>query len=241
MKRKFAVFDIDGTISRSALFFQVVDELINRGSLPIDFRVKLDEKYDDYKKRSHKSAFKDYSQLSVDILLENLHKISVNDYREAVDKVIPINADYIYVYTRNLINSLKKSGYFMIALSGSEMYSVHKFTEKLGFDLAVGEKYIEKSGFFTGEIDKVVGRKDVFIKKFVDEHNLTLKDSWAVGDSSGDIGMLRQVDNPIAFNPEDTLFEEAKKNKWKIVVERKNVIFELEPKNGTFVLAEARK
>jgi HAD superfamily hydrolase (TIGR01490 family) len=237
MKRKLAAFDIDGTISRSALFFQIVDELINSGVLSISYRAKLDEKYDDYQKRSHKDAFKDYSQLSVDILLDNLNKISVTDYRLAVDKVVPKNSDYVYVYTRNLIESLKKQGFFMIALSGSEMYAVQKFTEKFGFDLAIGEYYHEENNYFTGKIDQVVGKKDIFLKKFVKEHGLTMKDSWAIGDSAGDIAMLEIVDNPIAFNPEDTLYEKAKKENWKIVVERKNVVYELGPSNGQYILA----
>lgn len=237
MKRKFAVFDIDGTISRNALFMQIVDELIARGHLPADYRSQLDSKFEEYKMRKHKDAYKDYTQLSVDILLKNLTKISVEEYRKAVDAVVPKNSDYVYVFTTNLIKRLKNEGYFLIALSGSEMYSVQKFTEKLGFDLAVGEYYHEKNGFFTGKIDQVIHKKDIFLKKFIKEHNLTLEGSYAVGDSSGDLGMLRVVENPIAFNPEDTLYEEAKKQGWKIVVERKNVIYELEPKNGTYVLA----
>lgn len=236
-KRKFAVFDIDGTISRNALFFQVVDGLISKGVLSEVYEKEIKDRFELYKKRASKEAFKTYAQYSVDVLLENLDKISVEEYRKVVDEIIPLNAEYNYVYTTKLISKLKADGYFLIALSGSEMYSVQKFTEKLDFDLAVGEKYLEKDGFFTGEIEKVVGRKDKFIKQFVDEHGLSLKNSWAIGDSSGDIGMLKEVDNPIAFNPEDTLYEEAKKNNWKIVIERKNVIYELEPKNGSFILA----
>jgi HAD superfamily hydrolase (TIGR01490 family) len=237
MKRKFAAFDIDGTISRNALFMQIVDELIARGHLPADYRSGLDDKFEEYKKRKHKDAFNDYTQLSVDILLKNLTKISVEDYRKAVDNVVLKNSDYMYVYTADLIKKLKQEGYFLIALSGSEMYSVQKFTEKLGFDLAVGEYYHENDGLFTGKIDHVFKQKDIFLKKFIKEHDLTLENSYAVGDSSGDLSMLRIVDNPVAFNPEDTLYEEAKKQGWKIVVERKNVIYELEPKNGTYILA----
>ena len=235
--RKFAAFDIDGTISRNALFFQIVDELLSKGQLPSRFRAELDQKYEQYKIRSHKDAFKNYSQLSVDILLNNLDKLPVEHYRSAVDAVIAKNSDYTYVHTRDLIKKLKDNGYFLIALSGSEMYSVQKFSEKFGFDLAVGEYYHEKDGYFTGKIDKVVHRKDIFLKKFIEEHGLTLSGSYAVGDSSGDISMLELVENPVAFNPEDTLFYKAKEEKWKIVVERKSVVYELGPKNGNYTLA----
>lgn len=236
-KKKFAAFDIDGTISRNALFFQIVDGLIADGHLPKSYEKELQAKYEAYKTRADQHAFKDYSQLSVDILLGNLHKIKVSDYRKVVDRVVPKSADYRYVYTSNLIKRLKSEGYFLIALSGSEMYSVQKFTEKLGFDLAFGENYHESSGVFNGEIDKVVGKKDIFLKKFAEDHNLSFEGSYAIGDSAGDIAMLEIVENPIAFNPEDTLYKKARKENWKIAVERKNVTYELEPSNGSYILA----
>ena len=109
------------------------------------------------------------------------------------------------------------------------MYAVQEFTKQFNFDIAVGENYHEKDGFLSGKVDNVFDRKDKFIKQFVEEHNLTYEDSYAVGDSLSDASMLKMVENPIAFNPEDNLFEEAKKQGWKIVVERKNVIYELKP------------
>jgi hypothetical protein len=42
-KQKFAVFDIDGTIARTGLFFQVIDELIAAGHLPRESRSELDK------------------------------------------------------------------------------------------------------------------------------------------------------------------------------------------------------
>jgi phosphoserine phosphatase len=125
----------------------------------------------------------------------------------------------------------------LIALSGSEQYSVEKFTKQLGFDLSIGETYHQTNGYMTGQIEEVFNNKDVFLKKYVAEHDLTYKNSYAIGDSKADAKMLELVDNPIAFNPEDRLYKIAKDNGWKIVVERKNVIFELEHKNGTYILA----
>jgi phosphoserine phosphatase len=45
--------------------------------------------------------------------------------------------------------------------------------------------------------------------------------------------MLSSVGNPIAFNPNDALAAHAKKYGWKIIVERKNVIYDL--KNFNFL------
>jgi phosphoserine phosphatase len=49
--------------------------------------------------------------------------------------------------------------------------------------------------------------------------------------------MLEYVEHPIAFNPEIRLFNEARNKGWKIVVERKNVVYELEANHGSYVLA----
>jgi hypothetical protein len=69
-KRKFAAFDIDGTIGRSSLFLDVIHELIDNGKITTDLDEKLSLKKEEYLIRTHNQAYKDYSGLSVKILLE---------------------------------------------------------------------------------------------------------------------------------------------------------------------------
>ena len=54
-----------------------------------------------------------------------------------------------------------------------------------------------------------------------------LEGSTAVGDTESDIPMLEVVGHPIAFNPNTKLAEHAQEKGWRIVVERKDVIYEL--------------
>jgi phosphoserine phosphatase len=53
------------------------------------------------------------------------------------------------------------------------------------------------------------------------------KNSIAVGDTESDIPMMRLAADAIAFNPNQKLYRYAKKKGWKIIVERKDVIYEL--------------
>jgi HAD superfamily hydrolase (TIGR01490 family) len=238
MKRKFAAFDIDGTIGRDSLFLQIVQELIDSGHIPPEAGPDLEQKLFAYKSRTHKHAFKDYTSHSVEVLFGHIEKLKVSDYRAAVDRVVARSHTYVYVYTRDLISKMKAEGYFLIALSGSEMYAVEQFMSKLfDFDVVIGEEYSESDGYFTGKATEVFHKKELYLKDLIQEHDLTIEGSFAVGDSAGDTTMLEFVENPVAFNPEDTLYEQAKANGWKIVVERKNVIYELESRNGTYVLA----
>jgi len=56
---------------------------------------------------------------------------------------------------------------------------------------------------------------------------LTLKGSVGVGDTESDIAFLKMVEKPICFNPNQKLYQYAKRAGWKIVVERKDVIYHL--------------
>jgi len=61
------------------------------------------------------------------------------------------------------------------------------------------------------------------------EHKLTFEGSYGVGDTESDISFLKLVENPIAFNPNQNLKAAAEKEQWKIVVEKKDVIYEIAP------------
>jgi len=56
---------------------------------------------------------------------------------------------------------------------------------------------------------------------------LALDNSYGVGDTESDASFLKMVENPIAFNPNQNLKEIAEKNNWKIVVEKKDVIYDI--------------
>jgi phosphoserine phosphatase len=61
-----------------------------------------------------------------------------------------------------------------------------------------------------------------------DKHpELTREGSIAVGDTDGDIPLLESVERAICFNPNQTLYTQAKRRGWEIVVERKDVIYKL--------------
>jgi phosphoserine phosphatase len=59
------------------------------------------------------------------------------------------------------------------------------------------------------------------------EHKLDFAGSYGVGDTESDISFLKLVEHPIAFNPNQNLKSAALKEKWAIVVEKKDVIYEI--------------
>lgn len=238
MIKKFAVFDIDGTIFRSGLYREVVYELIATDKAPAQLAQNFSQLEIDWKTRKHENAFRMYEQTMAETFDAVLTKIRCSDFDVAAAAVFDRVSDYVYAYTRDLALRLKLEGYTLIAISGSQEELVRPFAAKYGFDVWVGQHYERGSdGYFTGEIIKTHNGKDLILQRLVREHGLSFTDSIAVGDSRGDISMLSIVQKPIAFNPDHELFAMAKENDWKVVVERKNMIYELEPNGHTFVLA----
>ena len=235
--KKFAAFDIDGTIFRSGLYREIVYELLALDQIPHEIVEDFAGLEIDWKKRRSDTAFKEYERAMAEAVDRVLPSIKITDFEQAAERVLDRLGEYVYAYTRGLVADLKEQGYTLIAISGSQEELVRPFSEKYGFDLWVGQHYERGDAYFTGHIEKTHKGKDVILQRLVEENGLSFEGSIAVGDSIGDIEMLSIVENPIAFNPEKDLFAAAKAHGWKIVVERKNMIYELNPYEQSYVLA----
>ena len=66
------------------------------------------------------------------------------------------------------------------------------------------------------------------LEDFLDEAEAGLENSVGMGDTLSDVGFLEMVRTPVAFNPNRDLFEAARRRGWPIVVERKDVIYNLQ-------------
>lgn len=227
MKQRFAVFDIDGTLVRWQLFHTIVEQLVAQGNIEESAYAVVTDLLDKWKKRSRKDAFAAYEKAVLDAWYAVLTEITHEEYLAAVEIVFEQHKDQVYRYTRDLIRTLKKEGYFLIAISGSHQEIVDKIADYYGFDYASGSVYPTKNGKFTGEEIAPVYDKGGALQDIVQLHKLEWEESYAVGDSRSDAKMMKLVENPIAFNPDQNLIKIATNNQWKIVVERKNVIYQL--------------
>ncbi len=227
MKRKIAAFDIDGTVFRSSLLLELVEELIQEGVFPAKTRKAYEREYLRWLDR--KGDYEVYVEKAVSVFARQVKGIPFSVGQKAAAKVIAEKRNRTYRYTRDLITRLKRKGYFLVAISHSPKFIAGPFGTKLGFHKVYGSLYaVDGRKRFTGTVeyeDMIMDKAAVFahaLKKF----NGSGKDSIAVGDTESDIPMLSLAARPIAFNPNARLYRHAKKNGWKIVVERKDVIYE---------------
>lgn len=228
-KTKLAIFDIDGTIFRSSLSNVLIKELVRSRIFPDSAKKEVET---DYLAWIHRQgSYENYDKQVINILLKYIHGCKKKDIDAAVQRAISKYQDRVYRFTRDLVRDLKKRGYYLLTISTSIMDMVAPFAEHLGFDAHFGTIYEVKDGKYTNTILNIenLTKKKQVIENFVLEAGLNVdwKRSVAVGDTQNDISMLSMVGNPIAFNPNKGLAEYAKKKKWPIIVERKDVIYEI--------------
>lgn len=235
--KPFAVFDIDGTLIRWQLYHAVADELARRGHFgAIEYQAIKDARMV-WKKREGEDSFKDYEHALVNLVDQVISSISVQDWEDASRKVIQEYQDQVYTYTRDLVRQLKAKGYLLFAISASQDNIVGLLAKHYDFDDYGGSAYEIHAGRFTGKKDVLRReRKPEYLQALVQKHGATFTGSIGVGDSESDIPLLEAVERPIAFNPTKQLYEHAKEKGWKIVLERKNVIYRLAAASGTYYL-----
>jgi HAD superfamily hydrolase (TIGR01490 family) len=228
--RKIAIFDIDGTVFRWSLFIDLVYQLIQDGVYPATAAHEYEVEYMQWlNRKEHYDAF---LTKVIKTHYKYLKGCLEKDVIKSAGHIVEAKKDRVYRYTRDLTKQLKKEGYFLLANSGSPSFIVEEFAKQLGFDKGIGTKYEVVNGVFTGEsthgnspvIDKS-GQIMEFLKTL--PFDVDLKDAIAVGDTISDIEILQMVGHPIVFNPDHLLLAKGKENGWKIIVERKDVIYNL--------------
>jgi HAD superfamily hydrolase (TIGR01490 family) len=237
MSKPFAVFDIDGTLIRWQLYHTIVLRLAKAGVLGENAREELGEAMMRWKRREDPEGFKSYEMALVERFEGRVQGVTTKLFDEIGEQVVEEYKDQVYTYTRDLIKSLKVDGYVLFAISGSPHEVVSRIAGHYGFDDSIGSIYERAGESFSGKYEIAAHNKEVALRKLMEKYAVSLEGSVAVGDSPSDIPMLSMVERSIAFNPDRVLFEAAKEKGWLIVVERKNVIYELESKNGHYQLA----
>lgn len=228
MKQKVAFFDIDGTVFRSSLLIELVEKLIDEGVFQKEAR---DAYLDEYRRwRDREGTYASYIGAVVTTFMHHIKGVHYGELADIGKVVVASESKQVYRYTRDLIGSLKKDNYFIVAISQSPKTILDEFCRAYGFDKVYGRIYeIGPQDRFTGEMVDVhlVENKASIVARVLEKENVTAEGSIGVGDTEGDISLLESIETPICFNPNSVLYAQAKRMGWKVVVERKDVIYEL--------------
>lgn len=235
---KLAVFDLDGTLFRWQLYHELVFKLKDKGCFRDDVAEQLDEALLGW--TSRRTSFHDYEKKMIKLFSSELPRIPTQIFDQTAKETVSSSSHKIYRYTHRLLKQLKEEGYFLLALSGSQQELVDQFAKLYGFDDWIGSLYERNERGFTGGIVRNVPKdKAGIVTAYADKHDYDLLDALAIGDSESDIGMLELVGTPIAFNPAGDLLGTAHERGWRIVVERKNIAYQMiKQPDGTLAVTD---
>lgn len=227
-KRRVAVFDVDGTIFRSSLFIQLVEQLIADGVFPESVRHEYER--EQLKWLEREGDYPAYVDAMVRAFRRHLKGVYYGAFADAAERMVERHWKRTYRYTRDLITTLKERDYYLLAISHSPKTVLDKFCPKLGFDKAYGIVYdLGPQDRFTGNVleEHIILNKAATLRRALEREELSLAHSFGVGDTESDIPFLEMVANPICFNPNQKLYKYGKRQDWKVIVERKDVIYQL--------------
>ncbi len=226
--QKVAFFDIDGTVFRSSLLVRLVEELIASNVFPAAAVQGYEPAYLAWKNRE--GTYEAYIRAVIAVYLTHIKGVHYGTVADIGRVLVEEEQHRVYRYTRDLIAELKRNNYYLVAISQSPKSILDVFCREYGFDKVYGRIYeIGPTDRFTGEVEEVqlIENKANIVRRVFESGVCTEDDSIAVGDTDGDIPMLELVERPICFNPNSVLYEVATARNWEVVVERKDVIYQL--------------
>jgi phosphoserine phosphatase len=184
MKYKLIVFDIDGTITQHISSWRYIHEELNLWDA-------LAEKYQD-QFLAGKISYRKFCELDA----AHWKGLSVSALEKAFSKV---------KYSKNAkraIKDLKKKGFKLAAVSTGLQFMPQRVKNELGFDYTLGNRLNVRGGKLTGGVTINIshGAKGKVLKKILKRFNVTPKEVIAVGDSEGDLPMIKMAGYSIGFN-----------------------------------------
>lgn len=236
-----AFFDIDGTLYRNSLLTEHFKKLIKYDLLPVsEYDSKVREAF-----KAWDNRMGDYDKYLDDLTrtyVEAIKGLSIKHNDFVADQVVDLKGNRVYTYTRDMIKWHKEQGHLVIFISGSPEFLVSRMAKKWGADDFCGTIYhTHPNGTLTGDVSPMWDSRSkmIALQKFCTKYDINLVESYAYGDTHGDLTMLELVGFPRAINPSHELLDTIKNHvelstKTQIIVERKDVIYMLNPQVEIF-------
>jgi phosphoserine phosphatase len=184
VKYKLIVFDIDGTITRHISSWRYIHEKLGLWDV-------LAKKYQD-QFLAGKISYRRFCELDA----AHWKGMSAKRLYDVFRKVR---------YSKNAaraVRKLKKKGFKLAAISTGLQFMAERVKEELGFDHVLSNHLLVRSGRLTGgvKINISHGAKGRTVRAILKRFSVKPREMIAVGDSDGDIPMIKLAGYSIAFN-----------------------------------------
>ena len=211
-----AIFDLDNTLLGGDSDHAWGEFLVEQGIVDAEVYKKANDYY--YQAYLNGSldineflefSLKPLSQHSFD-QLSQWHKQFM---KEKIEPLMLHKAD-------ELLSQHRTNGDYLLIITATNTFVTSPIAEKLGADhiLATDPEFI--NGRYTGRVSGIPcfqGGKVKRLHNWLTITSHTLEGSYFYSDSHNDLPLLKEVDNPVAVDPDNILHETAKTKGWPII------------------------
>ena len=139
-------------------------------------------------------------------------------WREAFleKKVRPMMQDK----ARELLDRHRQQGHTLMIITATNRFVTEPIAELLGVEHLIATEPELVNGRYTGEVAGVPSFQDGKVTRlndWVDHHKRRLEGAWFYSDSHNDVPLLKQVENPVAVDPDPRLEALAKESGWPVI------------------------
>jgi HAD superfamily hydrolase (TIGR01490 family) len=118
------------------------------------------------------------------------------------------------------VQAHRAAGHVVALLSSTTPYLATPLAEDLGIEHLLVSRMVIENGRFTGEVHRPIcygAGKIHWARRFAEEHDIDLAESWFYTDSVTDLPMLEIVGHPEIVNPDPRLRREARRRGWNVL------------------------
>lgn len=184
MKYKLIVFDIDGTITRHVSSWRYIHEKLGLWDV-------LAKKYQD-QFLAGKISYRRFCELDA-AHWKGIEKSSL----EKAFKSIKYSKN-----VKQVIKKLKRNGFKLAAISTGLQFITDRVKGELGFDYVTGNRLNTRGSKLTGGVTINIshGAKGKTVRGILKKFGVKKSEMIAIGDSEGDVPMIRLAGYSVAFN-----------------------------------------
>jgi HAD superfamily hydrolase (TIGR01490 family) len=127
---------------------------------------------------------------------------------------------YIYPGIIEIMSDHREKGHLIVLLTAATIYLTKPLGDYLGVDGYICNFLEVEDGRFTGLLREPICYGDgkiYWAKRYTEENNIDLKESFFYTDSITDLPVLELVGHPVVVNPDPLLRREAARREWPVI------------------------
>src|SRR5690606_2079418 len=114
----------------------------------------------------------------------------------------------------------RAKGHFLLIITATNDFVTRPIAEQLGVDHLLATTAEFRDGVYTGEISGVPCYREgkvTRLQAWLRDSGHDLKGSYFYSDSQNDLPLLKQVEHPVAVDPDPTLAATARDRGWPVI------------------------